>query len=82
LVRPWEVISRVASRDFGGERYAIDIDDSGNMTALTLPDGNTLQFKYDEYSRLLEETFSRRWTTYASIWTKIINTAFPLTPGA
>jgi RHS repeat-associated protein len=46
----------VASRDYGGERYAIEIDGSGNMTGLTLPDGNRLTFKYDEYSRLMEET--------------------------
>jgi len=46
----------VASRDYGGERYAIEIDDTGNMTGLTLPDGNRLTFKYDEYARLVEET--------------------------
>ncbi len=46
----------VASRDYGGERYAIEIDDNGNMTGLTLPDGNRLTFKYDEYARLVEET--------------------------
>ncbi|MFJ3485590.1 RHS repeat-associated core domain-containing protein [Pseudomonas sp. NPDC090202] len=45
----------IASRDFGGERYAIDLDDTGNMTGIELPDGNRLQLKYDEYSRLLEE---------------------------
>ena len=46
----------IASRDYGGEHYKIDIDDSGNMTGLTLPDGNRLKLKYDEYSRLIEET--------------------------
>ncbi|MBG6128314.1 RHS repeat-associated protein [Pseudomonas sp. BG2dil] len=45
-----------ASRDYGGERYAIALDDYGNMVGLTLPDGNQLHFKYDEYARLLEET--------------------------
>ena len=47
-----------AGRDYGGERYAIEIeiDDNGNMTGLTLPDGNRLTFKYDEYARLVEET--------------------------
>ncbi|WAC00434.1 DUF6531 domain-containing protein [Pseudomonas putida] len=45
-----------ASRDYGGERYAIDLDDFGNMVGLTLPDGNQLHFKYDEFARLLEET--------------------------
>uniref|UniRef100_UPI0021D9D696 DUF6531 domain-containing protein n=1 Tax=Pseudomonas sp. RIT-PI-S TaxID=3035295 RepID=UPI0021D9D696 len=45
----------IASRDFGGERYAIDLDAYGNMTGLTLPDGNRLRFTYDEYARLLEE---------------------------
>ncbi|MET4715891.1 YD repeat-containing protein, partial [Pseudomonas sp. PvP125] len=46
----------IASRDYGGERYAIDIDDTGNMTGVTLPDGQTIALKYDEYSRLVEET--------------------------
>lgn len=46
----------IASRDYGGERYAIELDDAGNMTGLTLPDGNQLRFKYDEYAGLLEET--------------------------
>ena len=46
----------IASRDYGGERYAIELDDNGNMVGLTLADGNRLQFKYDEYARLLEET--------------------------
>ncbi|WP_163019894.1 DUF6531 domain-containing protein, partial [Pseudomonas viridiflava] len=46
----------VASTDFGGERYTIDLDDTGNITALTLADGNTLAFAYDELSRLTEET--------------------------
>ncbi|MEN4825192.1 RHS repeat-associated core domain-containing protein [Pseudomonas sp. P39-UII1] len=46
----------IASRDYGGERYAIDLDDYGNMVGLTLPDGNQLHFKYDEFARLLEET--------------------------
>ncbi|POA17589.1 type IV secretion protein Rhs, partial [Pseudomonas sp. FW300-N1A1] len=45
-----------SSRDFGGEHYAIEIDDTGNMTGLTLSDGNTVKLKYDEYSRLVEET--------------------------
>jgi RHS repeat-associated protein len=46
----------IASRDFGGEQYAIDLDEAGNMTGLELPDGNRLGFKYDDFSRLLEET--------------------------
>ena len=46
----------IASRDYGGERYAIELDDNGNMVGLGLPDGNRLQFKYDEFARLLEET--------------------------
>lgn len=55
----------VASRDYGGERYAIELDEHGNMVGLTLPDGNRLQFKYDEFSRLLEETDPLgRKTTY------------------
>ncbi len=45
----------IASRDYGGERYAIELDDNGNMVGLTLADGNRLQFQYDEYARLLEE---------------------------
>ncbi|RML94965.1 YD repeat-containing protein, partial [Pseudomonas amygdali pv. eriobotryae] len=28
----------------------------GNMTGLTLPDGNQLAFEYDEFARLLKET--------------------------
>ena len=46
----------IASRDVGGERYGIDLDEAGNMTGLTLPDGNQLAFKYDDFSRLIEET--------------------------
>ncbi|EKT4523819.1 PAAR domain-containing protein, partial [Pseudomonas putida] len=46
----------VASRDYGGERYAIELDEQGNMIGLGLPDGNKLAFKYDEFARLLEET--------------------------
>ncbi|SEK57365.1 RHS repeat-associated core domain-containing protein [Pseudomonas agarici] len=45
-----------SSRDFGSEHYVIDLDDNGNMTGITLPDGNTLTLKYDEYARLIEET--------------------------
>jgi RHS repeat-associated protein len=46
----------VASRDYGGERYTIDLDEAGNMTGIGLPDGNRLAFKYDDFSRLIEET--------------------------
>jgi len=46
----------IASRDYGGERYAIALDENGNMVGLDLPDGNRLTFKYDEFARLLEET--------------------------
>ncbi|WP_418939650.1 RHS repeat domain-containing protein [Pseudomonas promysalinigenes] len=46
----------IASRDYGGERYAIELDEQGNMVGLDLPDGNRLTFKYDEFARLLEET--------------------------
>ncbi|WP_313303172.1 DUF6531 domain-containing protein, partial [Pseudomonas sp.] len=45
----------IASRDYGGERYAIELDEQGNMVGLDLPDGNCLTFKYDEFARLLEE---------------------------
>ncbi|APC19413.1 type IV secretion protein Rhs (plasmid) [Pseudomonas frederiksbergensis] len=45
----------VASRDFGGEQYRFELDASGNMTGLELPDGNKLAFAYDDYSRLVEE---------------------------
>ncbi|RMQ24181.1 Rhs protein, partial [Pseudomonas syringae pv. delphinii] len=34
----------IASTDFGGEQYRIALDDSGNITGLTLPDGNQLGF--------------------------------------
>ncbi len=46
----------IASRDYGGERYAIELDEQGNMVGLDLPDGNRLTFKYDEFARLQEET--------------------------
>ncbi|MEX6664250.1 RHS repeat-associated core domain-containing protein [Pseudomonas sp. W2-17] len=46
----------IASRDYGGERYAMDLDEAGNLTGITLPDGNKLAFKYDDFSRLIEET--------------------------
>ncbi|MEE4959383.1 RHS repeat domain-containing protein [Pseudomonas alliivorans] len=46
----------ISSRDYGGERFTIELDDTGNMTGLTLPDGNQLTFEYDEYARLLKET--------------------------
>ncbi|AZF13720.1 Rhs-family protein [Pseudomonas sp. R3-18-08] len=46
----------IASRDIGGEHYAIDLDEAGNTTGITLPDGNRLTFKYDDFSRLIEET--------------------------
>ncbi|WP_313713603.1 RHS repeat-associated core domain-containing protein [Pseudomonas sp.] len=46
----------IASRDFGGERYGIDLNDFGNLVGIDLPDGNHLAFKYDEFSRLTEET--------------------------
>lgn len=46
----------IASHDYGGERYAMDLDEAGNLTGITLPDGNKLAFKYDDFSRLIEET--------------------------
>ncbi|RNF79967.1 hypothetical protein EFK07_28260, partial [Pseudomonas putida] len=46
----------IASRDFGGERYGMDLDASGNLVGIKLPDGNRLALKYDEFSRLVEET--------------------------
>ncbi|GLO02511.1 RHS repeat-associated core domain-containing protein [Pseudomonas putida] len=46
----------IASRDFGGERYGMDFDASGNLVGIKLPDGNRLALKYDEFSRLIEET--------------------------
>ncbi|MDH0747883.1 DUF6531 domain-containing protein, partial [Pseudomonas sp. GD03842] len=70
----------IASRDYGGERYAIDIDHTGNMTGLTLPDGNRLQFKYDEYSRLLEETDPLGRSvkyTYHHLTTKVTSISYP-----
>ena len=33
----------IASRDFGGERYGIDLDDAGNTTVISLPDGSRLE---------------------------------------
>ncbi|MCX2889222.1 hypothetical protein OO258_13340 [Pseudomonas sp. DCB_BI] len=32
------------------------MDDHGNMVGLSLPDGNQLAFKYDEFACLLGET--------------------------
>ena len=45
----------IASRDFGGERFGIDLDEAGNTTGISLPDGNRLTFKYDDFSGLIEE---------------------------
>ncbi|SET47887.1 YD repeat-containing protein [Pseudomonas graminis] len=66
----------IASRDFGGERYGIDLDEAGNTTAISLPDGNRLTFKYDDFSRLIEEAHPLgRSITYST--TLITETAFP-----
>ncbi|MCX2890615.1 DUF6531 domain-containing protein [Pseudomonas sp. DCB_BI] len=46
----------IASQDFGGEHYRTELDDAGNTTGVTLPDGNTLKLVYDDLSRLVEET--------------------------
>ncbi|WP_054905676.1 DUF6531 domain-containing protein [Pseudomonas sp. NBRC 111144] len=46
----------IGSRDFGGECYGMDFDTSGNLVGIKLPDGNRLALKYDEFSRLIEET--------------------------
>ncbi|MBD8708745.1 RHS domain-containing protein [Pseudomonas sp. CFBP 13711] len=70
----------IASRDFGGERYAIDLDEAGNTTGISLPDGNRLTFKYDDFSRLIEETdpLGRSITySYHLSTTLITETAFP-----
>jgi YD repeat-containing protein len=56
----------IASRDYGGERYAMALDEAGNLTGITLPDGNQLAFKYDDFSRLIEETDPARSTSYAA----------------
>ncbi len=70
----------VASRDYGGERYAIELDEQGNMTGLDLPDGNRLAFKYDEYARLLEETdpLGRKTTyEYHHLTTLVTQVSYP-----
>jgi YD repeat-containing protein len=70
----------IASRDFGGERYDIDLDEAGNTTGISLPDGNRLTFKYDDFSRLIEETdpLGRSITySYHFSTTLITETAFP-----
>ncbi len=70
----------LASRDYGGERYAIELDEQGNMVGLDLPDGNRLAFKYDEYARLLEETDPLgRKTTYEShhLTTLVTQVSYP-----
>nr|WP_282446063.1 hypothetical protein [Pseudomonas sp. EYE_354] len=53
----------IASRDFGGEHYTIDLDDCGNLVGLTLPGEQRLAFQYDEYSRLIAEADSLGRTT-------------------
>nr|WP_268796877.1 RHS repeat-associated core domain-containing protein [Pseudomonas sp. BSw22131] len=70
----------IASRDFGGERYVIDIDEIGNMTGLTLPDGNTIELKYDDYARLVEETdpLGRKITyKYHHLTTLVTQVSYP-----
>ena len=70
----------IASRDYGGERYATELDDNGNMVDLTLADGNRLQFKYDEFSRLLEETdpLGRKTTyEYHHLTTLVTQVSYP-----
>ncbi len=70
----------IASRDFGGERYVIDIDETGNMTGLTLPDGNTVELKYDDYARLVEETdpLGRKITyQYHHLTTLVTQVSYP-----
>ncbi|SET90217.1 YD repeat-containing protein [Pseudomonas graminis] len=47
----------IAIRDYGGERYAMGLDEAGNPIGITLPDGSNLAFKYDDFSRLTEETY-------------------------
>ncbi|MEW5516170.1 RHS repeat-associated core domain-containing protein, partial [Pseudomonas asiatica] len=69
-----------ASRDYGGERYAIELDEQGNMVGLDLPDGNRLAFKYDEYARLLEETdpLGRKTTyEYHHLTTLVTQVSYP-----
>ena len=44
------------AQDFSGEQYHIGLDESGNITGVTLPDSNTLAFEYDEFSRLVKDT--------------------------
>ncbi|MFV3287080.1 type IV secretion protein Rhs, partial [Pseudomonas sp. NY15356] len=70
----------VASRDYGGERYAIELDEQGNMIGLGLPDGNKLAFKYDEFARLLEETdpLGRKTTyEYHHLTTLVTQVSYP-----
>ena len=70
----------IASRDYGGERYAIELDEQGNMVGLDLPDGNRLAFQYDEFARLLEETDPLgRKTTYEShhLTTLVTQVSYP-----
>ncbi|WIV21724.1 RHS repeat-associated core domain-containing protein [Pseudomonas sp. M2(2023)] len=70
----------LASRDYGGERYAIELDEQGNMVGLDLPDGNRLAFKYDEYARLLEETdpLGRKTTyEYHHLTTLVTQVSYP-----
>ena len=70
----------IASRDYGGERYAIELDEQGNMVGLDLPDGNRLTFVYDEYARLLEEVdpLGRKITyEYHHLTTLVTQVSYP-----
>nr|WP_256658686.1 RHS repeat-associated core domain-containing protein [Pseudomonas sp. LP_7_YM] len=70
----------IASRDYGGEHYSIDLDEAGNMTGIVLPDGNRLAFKYDDFSRLIAETdpLGRNVTYKHHLGTTLITeTSFP-----
>ncbi|CAI2537388.1 Cell wall-associated polypeptide CWBP200 [Serratia ficaria] len=69
-----------SSRDYGGEQYVIDIDDTGNMTGVTLPNGQTIALKYDEYSRLVEETdpLGRKINyQYHALTTRVTQVSYP-----
>ncbi len=70
----------IASRDYGGERYAVELDEQGNMVGLDLPDGNRLTFVYDEYARLLEEVdpLGRKITyEYHHLTTLVTQVSYP-----
>lgn len=43
-------------KDFGGKEYHLELDQNDNIIGVKLPSGGEVSLKYDELSRLIEET--------------------------